>query len=82
MPFMVKNFFFVVEEQLLLQARDMDYVPHLKEHSEIAVDVVARVQETAQVYSQRDVFMIKKPDLILKVSDQMYIGECKVNFRG
>jgi len=62
------------QEQLLLKARDVDYVPHIKENSEIAVDVIAHVSETAQVYSQRDVFMIKKPDLVLKGDSQTYVN--------
>jgi len=62
------------QEQLLLQARDVDYVPHIKEHSEVAVDVLAHVTETAQVFSQRDLFMIRKPDLILKGDAEAYVN--------
>lgn len=44
------------------------YGPKLKEHSHMSVEVMAHVLETGQIFSNRDLFLIKKTSLDISVN--------------
>ncbi len=57
----------VSEKELVLEVETEAFVTKVHDHSEMGVEVVAEVLDTAQIYSHREVFQILRPSVHIEV---------------
>lgn len=72
MPFLllqwISNVYFCTGENIHTYVKPSEYMDKLSAHSLIRITAMANVQETEQLWSQDDDFIVQKPQLAVSVS--------------